>query len=67
MEKGNLCIVNGESNKCKDLWTREQVEEKSVIGCAITTNRNLNTIKTMKIDEEREFGINKVEIQGTMP
>ena len=51
VEKGNLCIVNGKSNKFKDLWTREQVEEKSVIGYAITTKRNLNTIKTMKIDE----------------
>ena len=65
MGKQNLCIVNGESNKCEGLWTREQGEEKSVIDYVITTKKDLNTIKTMKIDEEKEFGIYKVEIQGT--
>ena len=65
VEKQNLCIVNGESNKCEGLWTREQGEEKSVIDYVITTKKDLNTIKTMKIDEEKEFGIYKVEIQGT--
>ena len=65
MEKQNLCIINGESNKCEGLWTREQGEEKSIIDYVITTKRDLNTIKTMKIDEEKEFGIYKVDIQGT--
>ena len=57
VEKGNLCIVNGESSKCKGLWKREQGEirreEKSVMDYLITTKRDLNTIKTMKIDEEK--------------
>ena len=53
VEKGNLCIVNGESNKCEGLWTREQGGEKSVIDYVITTKRDLNTIKTMKTDEEK--------------
>ena len=65
MEKQNLCIVNGESNKCEGLWTREQGKEKSVIDYVITSKKDLNTIKTIKIDEEKEFGIYKVEIQGT--
>ena len=65
VEKQNLCIVNGESNNCEGLWTREQGEEKSVIDYVITTKKDLNTIKTMKIDEEKEFGIYKVEIQST--
>ena len=65
VEKGNLCIVSGESNKCEGLWTREQGQEKSVIAYVITTKKDLNTIKTIKIDEEKEFGIYKVEIQGT--
>ena len=65
VEKGNLCIVNGESNKYQGLRTREQREEKSAIDYVITTKRDLNAIKTMKIDEEKEFGIYKVEIQGT--
>ena len=65
VDKQNLCIVNGESNKCEGLWTRVQGEEKSVIDYLITTKKDLNTIKTMKIDEEKEFEIYKVEIQGT--
>ena len=65
IEKGNLFIVNGESNKYQGLRTREQREEKSAIDYVITTKRDLNTIKTMKIDEEKEFGIYKVERQGT--
>ena len=65
VEKQNLCIINGESNKCEGLWTREQGEEKSVIDYVTTTKKDLNTIKTMKIDEEKEFGIYNVEIQAT--
>ena len=64
-KKQKLCIVNGESNKCEGLWIREQGEEKSIIDYVITTRRDLNIIKTMKIDEEKESGIYKVEIQGT--
>ena len=65
VEKQNLCIVNGESTKCEGIWTREQGEEKSIIDHIITTKKDLNIIKTMKIDEEKEFGIYKAEIQGT--
>ena len=43
--KQNLFIVNGESNKCEDLWTREQGEEKSITDYVITTKKDLNTIK----------------------
>ena len=65
VEKGNLSIVNGESNKCKGLRKREQGEEKSVTDYLIATKRDLSTIKTMKIDEQKEFRINKLERQGT--
>ena len=65
VEKQNLCIVNGQSNKCEGVWTREQGEEKSVKDFVIPTKRDLNTIKTMKIDEEKLFEIYKVERQGT--
>ena len=65
VEKQNLCIVNGESNKSEGLWTREQGEEKSIIDSVITTKRDLNTIKTVKIDEAKEFGTYNVEIQAT--
>lgn len=51
VEKGYLCIVNGECNKCEDLWPREKREEKSLIDCVI--KRDLNMIKTMKIEEEK--------------
>ena len=41
MEKQNLCIVNGESNKCEGR-TREQGEEKSIIDYVITIKKDLN-------------------------
>ena len=44
VEKQNLCIVNGESNKCEGLWTREQGEEKSIINYVITTKEDLTTV-----------------------
>ena len=62
VEKGNLCIVIGECNNCEGLWTRE---EKSVIDYVITTKRDLNAIKTIKIGEKKEFGLYKVARQGT--
>ena len=67
IEKQNMCIVNGESNKSEGgFWTREQGGEKSIMDYVILTMRDLNTIKSMKIDEEKEFGIYRVEeIQGT--
>ena len=67
IEKQNMCIVNGESNQSKGgLWIREQGGEKSIMDYVILTMRDLNTIKSMKIDEEKEFGIYRVEeIQGT--
>ena len=66
LEKGNmLCKVNGECSKWEGLWIREQGEDKSIIDYVITTKRDLNTIKTMKINEEKEFGIYKVERKDT--
>ena len=67
IEKQNMCIVNGESNQSKGgLWIREQGGEKSIMDYVILTMRDLNTIKSMKIDEGKEFGIYRVEeIQGT--
>ena len=41
--------------------TREQGEKKSIIDYVITTEKDLNTIKTMKVDEEKEFKIYKVQ------
>ena len=57
--------MNAESNKCKGLWKREKGEENSVLQYAITTTIDLNTNKTMKIDEEKEFSICKVGRQDT--
>ena len=45
VEKQNMCIVNGESNKCEGLWTREQGEEKSIIDYVITTKVEIQGTK----------------------
>ena len=62
--KENLCIANSECSKYEDLRTREQAEKKLVIDYVITTKRDLNKIKTMEIDEEKEFRICKVKMQN---
>ena len=42
--------MNAESNKYEGWWTREQEEE-------ILAKKDLNLIKTKKIDEKIEFGM----------
>ena len=44
---------------------KEEGEEKSIIDYVVTAKRDLNTIKTMKIGLQKEFGMYKVEKQGT--
>ena len=53
-----------ECNTCEDPSTREEGEENSVLDYVITAKRDLNTIK-IKIDLQKEFGMYKVERQGT--
>ena len=53
-------IINPNENKCKGKWTTEQWEEKSTIDCVSTSNKYLETIKSMKVDEEKQYGAYKI-------
>ena len=64
IEKYNLNIINANENKCKEKWTREQEEKESVIDYVITSQAYMETIKSMEIDEQKQYGLDKVECQN---
>ena len=64
IEKYNLNIINANENKCKEKWTREQEEKESVIDYVITSRAYMETIKSMEIDEQKQYGLDKVECQN---
>ena len=54
-------IPDAEKSLFKVLWTRQQVEERSVIDYIITNKENNDTVKSVIIDEEKDFGILRVQ------
>ena len=63
VDKQDMVILNEESEVCKGLWTKEQGKEKSVIDCVITNKDNLQKIRKMIIDENKEFATNRTKCQ----
>ena len=63
VEKQDMVILNEESEICKRLWTREQGKEKSVIDYVITNKDNLQRIRKMIIDENKELATYRTECQ----
>ena len=51
--KENMIILNTVKEKCKGVWTRAQGEEQSIVGFVVTDASSANTVKEMKIDEEK--------------
>ena len=64
IEKYNMNIINANKNKCKEKWTREQEEKESVIDYVITSRAYMETIKSMEIDEQKQYGLDEVECQN---
>ena len=54
-------ISNTVKEKCKGVWTRVQGEEKSIIDYVLTDASSANTVKEMKIDEEKQYGLHKLD------
>ena len=52
--------MNTLKEKCKGVWTRVQEEEKSIIDYVLTDASSANTVKEMKIDEEKQYGLHKL-------
>ena len=59
--KENMIILNTVKEKCKAVWTRVQGEEKSVVDYVLTYASSANTVKEMKIDEEKQYGLHKLD------
>ena len=57
----NMIILNTVKEKCKGVWTRVQGEDKSIIDYVLTGTASANTVKEMKIDEEKQYGLYKLE------
>ena len=56
IEKYNLNTINGKENKYKEKWTREKKEQRPVIGYVITGQECMEIIKSMEIDEIKQYG-----------
>ena len=52
--KENMAILNTVKEKGKGVWTRVQGKEESIIDYVLTDATSANTIKEMKIDEEKQ-------------
>ena len=58
--KENMIILNTVKEKCKGVWTRVQGEEKSITDYVLTDASSANTVKKMKTDEEKQYGLHKL-------
>ena len=58
--KENMIILNTVKETCKGVWTRVQGEEKSITDYVLTDASSANTVKEMKIDEEKQYGLHKL-------
>ena len=56
-----MIILNTVKEKCKGVWTRVQGEEKSITDYVLTDASSANTVKEMKIDEEKQYGLHKLD------
>ena len=61
--KENMIILNTVKEKGKGVWTRRRVqrEEKSITDYVLTDASSANTVKEMKIDEEKQYGLHKLD------
>ena len=57
----NMIILNNVKEKCKGVWTRVQGQEKSITDYVLTDASSANTVKEMKIDEEKQYGLHKLD------
>ena len=53
--KENMIILNAVKEKSEGVWTRVQGEEKSITDYVRTDASSANTVKEMKIDEEKQY------------
>ena len=59
--KENMIILNTVEAKCERVWKRVQGEETSIIDYVLIGTTSANTVKEIKIDEEKRYGLHKLE------
>ena len=59
--KENMILLNTVEAKCKRVWKRVQREETSIIDYVLIGTTSANTVKEIKIDEEKRYGLHKLE------
>ena len=57
----NIIILKTVKEKWKGVWRRVQGEDKSITDYVLTDTANADTVKKIKIDEEKQCGLNKLE------
>ncbi len=62
VREGKLVMVNA-TEMCKGLWTRVEKNQRSVLDYVLVTKENLEIIKEMIIDEEKEFAPLRIKEQ----
>ena len=60
-----MIILNTVKEKCKGVWTRVQGEDKSITDYNLTDKASANIVKEMKIDEEKQYGLYKLDKNTT--
>ena len=48
----------------REIWTREQEEERSIIDYVITSQEYMETIKSMEVNEEKQYVLYKIQRQN---
>ena len=56
-----MIILNTVKEKCEGVCTRVQGEEKSITDYVLIDASSANTVKEMKIDEEKQYGLRKLD------
>ena len=57
----NIIILKTVKEKWKGVWRRVQGEDKSITDYVLTDTANADTVKKIKIDEEKQYGLYKLE------
>ena len=56
-----MTILNVVKEKCKGVWSRAQGKEKSIIDYVLTDASSASTVKEMKINEEKQYGLHRLD------
>ena len=56
-----MVIINKEKEVCNGIWKKEQGQERSMLDSVISNSKLLLTVKEMIIDENKQYGVFRLE------